>query len=258
MNNNDSLYKYCSAETTIKVINNHSLRWSSPLLFNDPFDCDAPTIPNSSKLVEKCTNIFDKLGVDARYYLDELNNWCENLDYDKTMLDTTKASPNFQYLQKSLHDIAILCLTKSYENILMWSHYADYHKGAVLMFEPLKSADSVFLLASPVIYCEKKPRVDLNNINDFFTKAIYYKFKHWEYEQEYRIFMPDMCKENTYIDVKFNPLELRAVFFGCNINKKDKENIISCIENNKVFSHVKFHQAHKKFGFYSLSFELLE
>ena len=33
-----SFIKYMSAQTATKVLQNSSLRWSSPLLFNDPFD----------------------------------------------------------------------------------------------------------------------------------------------------------------------------------------------------------------------------
>ena len=33
-----SFFKYTSAETARQVLANRTLRWSSPLLFNDPFD----------------------------------------------------------------------------------------------------------------------------------------------------------------------------------------------------------------------------
>jgi len=39
------------------------------------------------------------------------------------------------FIRNMLSDSKILCLAAPHDNILMWSHYADHHTGAVLRFK---------------------------------------------------------------------------------------------------------------------------
>ena len=45
----------------------------------------------------------------------------------------------------------ILCVCEAVDNLLLWSHYADQHKGVVFQLECLKELDVPLLLAKPVI-----------------------------------------------------------------------------------------------------------
>ena len=59
----DRFYKYTSAETALKIIESGSVRYSSPRLFNDPFDVqsglhfdfDIDTLP--TKLFERMSSL---------------------------------------------------------------------------------------------------------------------------------------------------------------------------------------------------------
>src|SRR5262249_18594437 len=59
--------------------------------------------------------------------------------------------------QKMKDTYRILCLSAVHDNILMWSHYADCHRGAVLEFGPVKESNSPFLFARPVTYSATVP-----------------------------------------------------------------------------------------------------
>lgn len=73
--------------------------------------------------------------------------------YCKESLD--KLSSHFQcsetgeelhsYVEKNKYNIGIICLTEAKDNLLMWSHYANEHKGAIVgIFSDLGSNISIF------------------------------------------------------------------------------------------------------------------
>jgi hypothetical protein len=106
-----------------------------------------------------------------------------------------------------LHGIVSLCSSKS--DILMWTHYADKHKGAVVEFHVDREnpqslfANSTGLYSPPFNFSDfifdkvnyKKKRhypnfekpIDMDAVRKhyYFTKA-----KQWKIEQEYRFIIP--------------------------------------------------------------------
>lgn len=141
------------------------------------------------------------------------------------------------------------CLTEHANNRLMWSHYADSHRGICIEYD--FSNFSAFLdqsLFAPVIYSSKRPQFTkqlldhLNhnqlNLQDrrYLTSALFTKDTIWEYESEWRIlkgvhvctqygtsFLCSMCyalpqapacyqETPPYIEFKMPPIS--AVYFG--------------------------------------------
>ncbi len=43
--------------------------------------------------------------------------------------------------REALSDISIFCITEEYDNLLMWAHYAENHKGGVIKLLPVKEID---------------------------------------------------------------------------------------------------------------------
>lgn len=86
-------------------------------------------------------------------------------------------------------EVGIFSLTRSHENLLMWAHYADEHRGAVVEIDiaaPEFVAPSVSgQEAREVRYSSSRPRLLLEDevrFEPFFTKS-----PQWAYEEEYRI-----------------------------------------------------------------------
>lgn len=98
----------------------------------------------------------------------------------------------------------VLCLSETPDNLLMWSHYADNHKGAVIEFiidenDPFslfcidyvaKLSDAKF---GKISY--KKDRNYLGSSSTDNTRSIrehyaFIKSKEWEYEKEHRFVFP--------------------------------------------------------------------
>jgi hypothetical protein len=77
-----------------------------------------------------------------------------------------------------------LCFSRDWHNPVQWSHYADRHRGLCLGF------DIPDALAMPVKYRKTRYKAALlDHFDDALAKMILTtKYKHWEYEQEVRIF----------------------------------------------------------------------
>lgn len=111
----------------------------------------------------------------------------------------------------------ILSLTSNRDDILMWSHYADSHKGICLEFDT-RIPDSPFALAQPVNY--KTIFDDYTFDADFDATQVsesvsLTKSRHWKYEKEWRVIgsKSGACK--------FPPESLIGVIAGCNIPPAD-------------------------------------
>ncbi|WP_321468238.1 DUF2971 domain-containing protein [Halarcobacter sp.] len=229
------LYKYMSTKKYIKdgkernplkyIFEDKTLRFSSPIEFNDPFEFKY-SIKNlnpseSSELNEivNCLNTNDKL-----HYA--------TLDY-------------------SLKSIGTLCLSGEKDNILMWSHYSDNHRGIVLELDAehdffKNKLNNYELKILPyglkkVNYVED--RLIFEDLSAFMDEKFYLtKNIIWKYEDEYRmtILLDEVDDSNKY-NIKFPTNLIKAVYLGINIDNKDIE-YIKEIKNNEEWKHIKVYQ----------------
>lgn len=266
-------FKYVTAEVARTILVSQRLRWSSPLLFNDIFDVpreldlgfgmkdldesvsneirrlisseQAPSlIPNSpTAILVSLLRGDDRINV-RNTILSEVPHLIEQ--------GSKVARNSFQELKNRWSEyvptLRILCLSSIHDNLLMWSHYADSHKGAVLELQCLE--DSAWLLAQPVIYQAKPPTwftidewtkiltgqktLDLGSAVARYTCT---KGLEWAYEKEWRVVdLARQGEKGIYSDGRFDPRELRSVYLGCDISEKDKADIASFIRGD--LSHV--------------------
>ncbi len=121
------IYKYTTYKWLPDIISTNSLHFSCPLDFNDPFD-----------------SFIKVKGVDEKYTKDEIDEIvkiCQDEKKEKT------ATSNIKFKQKKIEEILkenkekadkiflVLSLSELKDNILMWSHYADSHKGFCIGFK---------------------------------------------------------------------------------------------------------------------------
>lgn len=216
-----SYFKYTTLDTTKLIIKNKSLRWSSPLKFNDIEECQF--VPYTRESYEKA----------IREYFDILIRIAkgEKLDFDYNnfshstimLINVIKISlnqgtfdqSNFidqtlnfindpeadyrEYINKGLIRIfRILCVTNKYDNKLMWAHYGDQHYGCVLEFSDLYIDKPLNLKEGKVEYHENlKPKTnslhlllygETPDLRDIMIRdVIFSKRSEWNYEEEYRL-----------------------------------------------------------------------
>lgn len=229
------LFKYMNADTAKKVLENKTIRHSSPSTFNDPYDANPPY-----KFANK------------------------NLSEDA-----------LEKLKKSLNDYTrnsyILSLSKKNDDLLMWGHYANCHKGIVLEFQP-----KFVKHAKEIKYCNKIAEIDLNTCdieakkNQKLKKAlnVLFQTKHecWCYEEEKRIIIDGKTltkyltknkyniPKNNYIDKPFEPYDIANIYLGAKINLEDEKKIIDIIKKQYPYI-TKIYKAKLSEDEYKISFE---
>ena len=134
-------------------------------------------------------------------------------------------------------NFAVGCLTTDYRNNLMWSHYADGHKGFCIEydFKDLKNINNLL----PVAYSTDRPSIPLeskyNNSKDMnteVTKALYIalltKDNIWEYENEWRIIISATEGKN----IEMPPIS--AIYLGAQMPEGDKKKLIEIASKKKI------------------------
>jgi len=223
-------YKYMPTETAIIVLQNKTLRWSSPIIFNDPFDVPREFLPDVTDiqvwqaLKDKTLTEIQHPSFDLQRFNKDLISIVKHLKHKypkgvpeeliskfKTALtlfpipeDAKKSLQIFkENWLSSLNKIRILCLSESPTILPMWNHYADGYKGIVLEIRCSDELDSASLVARPVNYSNKKPltytaegvaelfHLEPEEISHYITHELpYIKTMDWAYEREWRISYP--------------------------------------------------------------------
>ena len=210
------VYKYVSLESALKIIENASLKYSTPLEFNDPFEM---------------TNSL----IDKKYNKDDLRTWLKEIpdlsnnkqkkilkDYYKKPEEITKAfNQSFDYFRSTT---GICCFSKSPKKTLMWSHYANNHSGVCLGFNISPFTDEDFFLLL-VNYMDKI--VPKNYFRDKESVLFYWmitKSKIWEYEEEVRAVY---TQKNGLIP--FVKPSLKEIYFGLRMSEMNKKMLINLL-----------------------------
>ncbi len=258
-----SFYKYMSATTARAVLTNCTLRWSSPVLFNDPFDVPrelsfgiAPDefVRASGKrmrrLIEEPPEDTTRLSPKIRLIVETVKRGISpelRAELLAGIADVTSSSNpsgaamnELRELWKTwLPDHRILCLTESPSHVAMWHHYADKYRGVVLEFKCIDETDSAWLAARPVTYPPEKPTVYTADgwaelmtlppeaaIRAMLNAATYTKSPDWSYESEWRIAsFKRPTDTGDFSDYRFHRQELGAVYFGPMILPDDRLSI---------------------------------
>ena len=132
----------------------------------------------------------------------------------------------------------VACFSEDVQSILMWSHYADSHRGFALEydFRPTLLRPLPHIGLYPVIYSEDRfdaspfllwglftiLGIKTNNPDGIASiKAALYKSKMWEYEKEWRMIDPGPhdIQNPAPTEIEYRPV---AIYYGQNISPKDK------------------------------------
>ncbi|NIU01942.1 MAG: DUF2971 domain-containing protein, partial [Nitrosopumilaceae archaeon] len=83
-------------------------------------------------------------------------------------------------------EIGVLSLSAKNDNILMWAHYADYHKGFCIEFK--RSQANALGATKPVHYVKEYPFLSYFDDlpGNIVKKMILTKAEDWSYEAEWR------------------------------------------------------------------------
>lgn len=185
-------YKYLPFdEGSLSVIRNSTLKYSSALDFNDPFDC-SPAICESSvdRHLKSTTEMMNEIAQRT------VKSPAKRLEFKRRQkLDARKYLASGVNLKSVLRRIGVVCLSTTPKNILMWSHYAKYHQGFVCEFkieicvEEDLFASAIKLIPFPVDYKGERPVYVYGETNEIeaLRRFLLVKYDVWSYEREYRV-----------------------------------------------------------------------
>jgi tetratricopeptide (TPR) repeat protein len=123
---------------------------------------------------------------------------------------------------------------KSFENMLMWSHYADSHRGICVEYEyNLNFIEKENQVSLHEVKYQNEIEIQFDELNDDFI----IKSKVWTYENEARLFYFDeKIDENTKVVKSFKDLGLsiKAVYFGSKCSLDNQKAIQTILQGRGI------------------------
>ncbi|REE17750.1 hypothetical protein B0G71_0715 [Paraburkholderia sp. BL27I4N3] len=264
-------YKYMSAATAHAVLGNQTLRWSTPGTLNDPYDmqfdlryevdrdvvrrlalnklweayCGAPVaVGNILGLLIQALRVQVPNMQRAEFETEHAKAIFDGLDRLEAALPRLNAD-----VRGHLATSKILCLTETPDNSVMWTHYADTHRGVVIRLRDYPELDSPYRTAKPVKYVAEAPHlVDAEFLADMLSgrtsfdtnalleRLVYTKSADWAYEREWRIYSGNgRNKAAAHEDLRFGSFELDAVLFGLNTSDESRSSLTQLVR--KLYPH---------------------
>lgn len=215
-----------------------------PGSFNDPFDCKIPMNYHLLDTEDKKNEYADAVIARNRLLIDSSQSKSE-LDRKKLLErlnDLDKLQSEHEELEFSAYNnhFGVFSLSHRWDSILMWSHYADNHRGFVIGYnlEKLKGSD-IFAQGGPVSYVDEFPNMDPITDSAKFESSIvqlFSKAKDWQYEEEYRLVnlfypqIPSNDDRNIKLPIDF----IDEVVIGLDINNNDKTSIFAFCQERSI------------------------
>ena len=283
-------YKFCTAKVAKINLTTRRLRFSSPLLFNDPFDC---YFPPGFRSLRRNVAAFEKrhyailtgeeilpAGSSAAFNLAPLVGLIGSVPPEAIERARKNHKANLHAIANqfnrdsqinwddTMRRLRLLSLCADGKNPLLWSHYADKHRGVTFEFDASLTGGMPFGIARPVKYRKRVPRaysrkdfiedaLGLNSLTDAsqaLLPLVMTKSLEWQYENEWRIVGSASEKEgNLSTDLPFSPRSLSKIFFGCRISSRNRKAIERLATGD--FAHVEVFQARQSQERFALEFD---
>lgn len=220
-----SLYKYqtLSAYSLASLLNN-TVWLAKPSTFNDPFDCaitaDRSKLKESlAHAIERITQVADPADLVGKNLFGERPGDAEAYEEYRANLKTL------------LQEIGIFCLSELPDSMLMWSHYANHHRGFCIEYD-CREGSKLRAIANAVLYSDAMPSVSLADLaGEHRTEALdslwRTKASCWSYEREWRVMMPQGGRSYQA------PSPTKAVIFGTRMPESDRTMIAHALRHSE-------------------------
>ena len=181
-------YEKFNADYLADCLVNQRMHFSDPGRLNDPWDCRPwfnEDVLEDREVLEDFIRWLTSFKLAVLVREEDLELFKETLRTDaearKALLE--KFSTGFMDMIPGRWKL--YCLTPFPDSTLMWSHYADNHKGICLEFS---TDHSLFGSAQEVQYLSSYPRWNPQGLTDITRPHLLLtKSSDWSYENEYRI-----------------------------------------------------------------------
>ena len=307
------IYKYLPFSSGLKAIKNNSVLLRSPCEYNDPFDGifytdykekynafnlfmnyksfemsykvlfshikDDSQDSESWKMLKKRikeagemirhTHIYDEQPIISFFY----NLYLAKEHKSEKQLRMGFGSiidASFYKIRKST---LASCFASSYDSMLMWSHYADEHKGICIEYEIEDKNFREVEYSEKIPICEitkmlkiifghefSKTNIDVENEDYYFAlKPLLTKGKDWEYEGEVRCIFSRKKRNKRIHRIKneqgkwvklLDMPPAKRVFVGCRISEKNERKLKKALGSTPI---VKMNMSKTEYRVFSAS-----
>jgi hypothetical protein len=236
----ETVYKYRCWNDSFhrRLLFEQELYLASAVQFNDPFDSTIPFRYRKEDLTPD--NIFLKLiEVGKKQWPSMSDTELYQLAYERQSSGDFENGKywieNYPSWKKDIENMfGIASLTPKNDNLLMWSHYSNSHKGFVMGFQTEMLFDQVQGSLGPVLYSEKVPEMGLfEDMTIGLIRILNTKSTNWQYEEEIRISKIHSSRQT----VKLRKDTITSVIMGANLTENEKNQITDFIK--KELPHVK-------------------
>jgi hypothetical protein len=280
------LFKYVTPDTGRKIIENRTLRWSTPPMLNDPFDMQFTFQHRVDRQAARAMALdkgwehhygelpdrpLNDLGHVIRQYRDRFPRMSRE-EFDRKFGDSIDTSIDVsegtmvrfnETIQSHFVTDKILCFSDTPDNILMWSYYAQNHAGMVLRFTD-ETPDNPLAMARRVRYVDQMPslyndemlsdilagygHMDTGRVMD---EVVWTKSSHWAHEREWRVYSGLGRSDGSYEDIPFGARELDGVIFGVRTTEAERTALVALLKTR--YPHVELLQAKARTETYGLA-----
>lgn len=263
------LYKFRSFSNPDhkRMLTENELYFSSPNNLNDPFDSSIPIRYDLCGDKEANEKAF-------RYQMDLLTNEYPELDTKEL---TERAKEYFKFIyehpkeveeaareisRELTTEIGVFSLCKDYRNILLWSLYADKHRGFCVGFSTKKllkfflsnfaeTAEGISL--ERVHYSKRYPLINAYTTTEAEKlRCLTTKASTWKHEREYRLIMVGFPNRPFKIDYGI----VKSLILGCGMRECDKNEVISIVKSRP--DRISLYQARMKKDDFGLDFDRID
>ncbi|MCM1108892.1 MAG: DUF2971 domain-containing protein [Clostridium sp.] len=255
-----SVAKYANPEDLKKTITEHIVKKAKQEKWGDKFTKALITTTAgliAMPILSLC--ILASISILSGYMSDNLTN------DKKNAIPETELPQYIEAVFIKLINTYTSCFSKNNNNFLMWSHYANSHRGIVLGFD---MSTQPFVDDPPIQinYSHQK-----SGFEDVEEKGIWTDIKNvltkkhhiWEYEQEYRYFFDGQNKKQNIIwyDHNDNPViklsenAIVDVYLGCKTPLEQKKQIQKIVSNDAKNKNIKLHHSRLDEKKFSLIFD---
>jgi hypothetical protein len=149
----------------------------------------------------------------------------------------------------------LLCLSAVPDAPLMWSHYANAHRGVCLVFDV---KNPIIAKARRVEYPDHYPPVPEGlEPENFMQTSFLNKAKYWAYEREYRVIAcgepredADLVQCDKVWYVRAGAESVTGIIMGCKVSREDRWEIEQLLKETP--RHVDRFEARQRHNDYAL------
>ncbi|QPP28316.1 DUF2971 domain-containing protein [Pseudomonas aeruginosa] len=259
------LFKYRSfdeKDRNIAALESDTIWCSSPFNFNDPYDCSLhfgfKKLANIiRRALENVNHIFSSA---PKHQLlpEEIDEICNSDDILKSIAEVVDkkgigilAAATFRsQLEDVIHEkrdglekalrgsLQVASLCERYDSMLMWSHYAEDHKGFAVEYDVSRD-QSLSKILWPVFY--QKEVFDISETifgehsekynEAYMIGAASVKSDDWEYEREWRLVR---LRQTNGDGSNISTPKPTAIYLGAFISDQNKEKIVKIASTREI------------------------